>query len=144
KGERGSGSERPFTFHVSPQSPLTPPLRYAQGDSPPLLYEDCTPIPKGHPMQRNASARWTGDLKNGQGTLAVGSGAFSGPYSFVSRFEGSGDTNPEELLGAAHAACYSMALSLACSTAGHVPTSVETKAVVHLEKLEAGMTITRI
>jgi osmotically inducible protein OsmC len=95
-------------------------------------------------MQRNASARWTGDLKNGKGTLAVGSGAFSGPYSFVSRFEGSGDTNPEELLGAAHAGCFSMALSLACSNAGHVPTSVETKAVVHLEKLEAGMTITRI
>jgi osmotically inducible protein OsmC len=95
-------------------------------------------------MQRNASARWTGDLKNGNGTLAVGSGAFSGPYSFVSRFEGSGDTNPEELLGAAHAACFSMALSLACSTAGHIPTSVETKAAVHLEKVDGGMQITRI
>ncbi len=95
-------------------------------------------------MQRNASARWTGDLKNGKGTLAVGSGAFSGPYSFVSRFEGSGDTNPEELLGAAHAACFSMALSLACSTEGHIPTSVETKAAVHLEKVDGGMQITRI
>ena len=95
-------------------------------------------------MQRNASARWTGDLKNGTGTLAVGSGAFSGPYSFVSRFEGSSDTNPEELLGAAHAACFSMALSLACSTEGHIPTSVETKAAVHLEKVDGKMTITRI
>lgn len=95
-------------------------------------------------MQRNASARWTGDLKNGKGTLAVGSGAFEGPYSFVSRFEGSGDTNPEELLGAAHAACFSMALSLACSTEGHIPTSVETKAAVHLEKVDGGMTITKI
>jgi osmotically inducible protein OsmC len=95
-------------------------------------------------MQRNASARWTGDLKNGKGTLAVGSGAFEGPYSFVSRFEGSGDTNPEELLGAAHAACFSMALSLACSTAGQIPTSVETKAAVHLEKVDGGMAITKI
>ncbi len=95
-------------------------------------------------MQRNATATWTGDLKNGKGTLGVGSGAFEGPYSFASRFEGSGDTNPEELLGAAHAGCYSMALSLACSEAGHVPERVHTTATVHLEKVDGGMAITKI
>jgi lipoyl-dependent peroxiredoxin len=95
-------------------------------------------------MQRTATARWTGDLKAGQGTLAVGSGAFEGPYSFVSRFEGSGDTNPEELLGAAHAGCYSMALALACSTAGHVPTSIDTTATVTMGKTDAGFAITGI
>ena len=95
-------------------------------------------------MDRNAEARWTGDLKSGLGTIRVGSGAFEGPYSFVSRFEGSGDTNPEELLGAAHAACYSMALSLALSTAGHIPTSVATTATVHLSKVGAGFGITGI
>ena len=95
-------------------------------------------------MDRNAEARWTGDLKSGRGTIRVGSGAFEGPYSFVSRFEGSGDTNPEELLGAAHAACYSMALSLALSVAGHIPTSVATTATVHLSKVGAGFGITGI
>ena len=95
-------------------------------------------------MDRKAEARWTGDLKSGRGTIRVGSGAFEGPYSFVSRFEGSGDTNPEELLGAAHAACYSMALSLALSMAGHVPTSVVTTATVHLSKVGAGFGITGI
>jgi osmotically inducible protein OsmC len=95
-------------------------------------------------MDRNAEARWTGDLKSGRGTIRVGSGAFEGPYSFVSRFEGSGDTNPEELLGAAHAACYSMALSLALSLAGHIPTSVTTTATVHLNKVGAGFGITGI
>ena len=95
-------------------------------------------------MDRKAEARWTGDLKSGRGTIRVGSGAFEGPYSFVSRFEGSGDTNPEELLGAAHAACYSMALSLALSTAGHIPTSVATTATVHLSKVGAGFGITGI
>lgn len=95
-------------------------------------------------MDRKAEARWTGDLKSGRGTIRVGSGAFEGPYSFVSRFEGSGDTNPEELLGAAHAGCYSMALSLALSTAGHIPTSVATTATVHLSKVGAGFGITGI
>jgi osmotically inducible protein OsmC len=95
-------------------------------------------------MNRSASARWAGDLKSGQGSLRVGSGAFQGPYSFVSRFEGSHDTNPEELLGAAHAACFSMALSLALTQAGHVPTEVETTATVTLEKGAAGFAITAI
>lgn len=95
-------------------------------------------------MERTAEARWTGDLKNGKGRIKVGSKAFEGPYSFISRFEGNSETNPEELLGAAHAACYSMALSLALSTAGHAPTSVDTTATVKLEKVGNGFAITGI
>lgn len=95
-------------------------------------------------MDRRAEAQWQGDLKSGRGSLSVGSKAFSGPYSFVSRFEGSGDTNPEELLGAAHAGCYTMALSHALAEAGHVPTSVTTTATVHINKGEAGFAITGI
>ena len=95
-------------------------------------------------MDRNAEARWAGDLKGGRGNIRLGSGAFEGPYSFVSRFESGGGTNPEELLGAAHAGCFSMALSLALSSAGHVPTSVTTTATVHLSKVGAGFGITGI
>lgn len=95
-------------------------------------------------MDRHASARWNGDLKSGNGTLAVGSGAFQGAYSFTSRFEGSKDTNPEELLGAAHAACFSMALGHALAQAGHTPKSISTAATVHLEKGDAGFAITGI
>jgi osmotically inducible protein OsmC len=99
-------------------------------------------------MQRTAEARWTGDLKSGKGSIGVGSGAFDLPYSFISRFEGSKDTNPEELIGAAHAACYSMALSHALATAGKAPTSVETTAKVQIEKdappSNRGFSISRI
>ena len=99
-------------------------------------------------MQRHATSQWSGDLKSGKGSLRVGSGAFSGPYSFVSRFEGSGDTNPEELLGAAHAGCFSMALAHALSMAGHQVTRIETKATVNLEKdaspANKGFAISRI
>jgi osmotically inducible protein OsmC len=95
-------------------------------------------------MERTAEARWTGDLKTGKGRIKVGSKAFEGPYSFVSRFEGNADTNPEELLGAAHAACFSMALSLALSLAGHSPSSVDTTATVKLEKVVNGFAITGI
>ncbi|MDZ4864700.1 MAG: OsmC family protein [Gemmatimonadota bacterium] len=95
-------------------------------------------------MDRNAEASWTGDLKSGRGNIRLGSGAFEGPYSFVSRFESGGGTNPEELLGAAHAGCFSMALSLALTLAGHVPTSVTTTATVHLSKVGAGFGITGI
>jgi lipoyl-dependent peroxiredoxin len=69
-------------------------------------------------MDRTAEARWAGDLKTGRGNLRLGSGAFQGPYSFASRFEQAPGTNPEELLGAAHAGCYTMALALALSLAG--------------------------
>jgi len=95
-------------------------------------------------MDRKAEAHWTGDLKSGGGRVKLGSGAFEGPYSFISRFESGSDTNPEELLGAAHAGCFSMALSLALSLAGHVPTSIDTTATVHLEKGASGFAISGI
>lgn len=95
-------------------------------------------------MDRTATAHWAGDLKAGKGTLKLGSGAFQGPYSFASRFEGKQEANPEELLGAAHAGCFTMALSLALSSAGHVPTSLDTTATVHLNKGDAGFAITGI
>lgn len=93
---------------------------------------------------RNADAIWKGDLKSGQGTVKLGSGAFEGSYSFPSRFENGRGTNPEELLGAAHAACFSMALAAGLSAAGHIPTSVHTSAKVHLDRGGEGFAITRI
>ena len=95
-------------------------------------------------IDRKAEARWEGDLKAGQGNLELGSGAFEGKYSFGTRFEGAPGTNPEELLGAAHAGCFSMALSLGLTKAGHPPTSIETTAVVHLDKVGEGFSITGI
>jgi osmotically inducible protein OsmC len=93
---------------------------------------------------RTASAVWTGDLKNGKGSMKFGSGAFEGQFSFASRFEEGTGTNPEELAGAAHAGCFSMAFSAELSKAGFVPTRVATTAKVHLEKGEAGFAISRI
>jgi osmotically inducible protein OsmC len=95
-------------------------------------------------MQRKAEARWLGDLKSGKGSLKLESGAFEGPYSFTSRFESGSGTNPEELLGAAHAGCFSMALAHALSAAGHRVKEIHTVATVHLEKGDAGFGITRI
>lgn len=95
-------------------------------------------------IQRNASAQWNGDLKSGLGSLRLGSGAFEGKYSFGTRFESAPGTNPEELLGAAHAGCFSMALSLFLSNAGHPPTRIETTATVHLNKVGDGFSITGI
>lgn len=95
-------------------------------------------------ITRNADATWTGDLKAGKGSLKLGSGAFSGPYSFASRFEGQKEANPEELLGAAHAGCFSMALASALAKAGHVATSVHTTATVTLAKGDAGFSISGI
>lgn len=93
---------------------------------------------------RNASARWTGTLTEGTGVLRTGQGGYEGPYSFRSRFEDGEGTNPEELIGAAHAGCFSMALSKALADAGHPPRSVETSAKVHLERTDAGFSVTRI
>ena len=93
---------------------------------------------------RNADARWEGTLQDGKGSLRTGTGSVDLPYSFSSRFEDGQGTNPEELLAAAHAGCYSMALSNELSKAGHVPDSVETTAKVHLEKGDAGFGIARI
>lgn len=82
---------------------------------------------------RNANAVWKGDLKSGKGTMKFGSGAFEGAYSFASRFEEGAGTNPEELIGAAHAGCFSMALSNELAEAGFTPESVQTKADVLLD-----------
>lgn len=93
---------------------------------------------------RTATAEWTGQLKDGNGHMRFGGGAFDGAYSFSSRFEEGKGTNPEELIGAAHAGCFSMALSGELGKAGHDPRSVSTTARVHLDKSDSGFTITRI
>ena len=93
---------------------------------------------------RISEAEWKGNLREGQGTMKLGSGAFEGRYSFPSRFESGQGTNPEELIGAAHAGCFSMALSAGLSKAGFTPTRVHTTAKVHLEQVEGGFAITKI
>jgi len=93
---------------------------------------------------RLANAVWKGDLKDGKGTVSLGSGAFSGAYSFSSRFEEGVGTNPEELIGAAHAGCFSMALSADLSKAGYKVDEIQTDAKVKLEKLEGGFAITGV
>jgi lipoyl-dependent peroxiredoxin len=93
---------------------------------------------------RTAKSVWRGDLKSGDGTVALGSGAFEGPYSFPSRFEEGAGTNPEELIGAAHAGCFAMQLASTLSKAGFVPQEVRAEARVHLGKTDAGMSITKI
>ena len=93
---------------------------------------------------RSSEAEWKGNLRNGQGTMKLGSGAFQGPYTFVSRFESGKGTNPEELIAAAHAGCFSMALSAGLSAAGFTPTRVHTTARVHLEPVGQGFGITKI
>ena len=95
-------------------------------------------------MDRQANARWDGDLKSGSGTMRLGSGAFEGAYSFGSRFESAPGTNPEELIAAAHAGCFSMAFSLFLTQAGKSPTRIETKATVKLEKQGEGFSITGV
>lgn len=95
-------------------------------------------------MKRTADARWNGDLMKGTGSMRLGSGAYEGKYSFGSRFEQDPGTNPEELIAAAHAGCFSMALSGALGKAGGTPESIETHAVVHLDKVDAGFAITSI
>ncbi|HEV7846581.1 MAG TPA: OsmC family protein [Thermoleophilaceae bacterium] len=94
--------------------------------------------------KRNASARWEGSLQEGNGTMRMGSGSYEGPYSFQSRFEEGDGTNPEELIAAAHAGCFSMALSGELGRAGHEVESVDTEATVHLEKVDGGFAIKRI
>jgi lipoyl-dependent peroxiredoxin len=93
---------------------------------------------------RIANANWEGDFKRGGGTVALGSGAFSGPYNFSGRFEDGTGTNPEELLGAAHASCFTMALSVGLTNAGTPPESLETEAKVTISQVEGGFGITRI
>jgi len=93
---------------------------------------------------RKASAVWNGTLKEGNGTMKMQSGAYEGKYSFGSRFEEDPGTNPEELIAAAHAGCFSMALSGALTKSGFTPERVETSAKAHLEKVDEGFKITRI
>ena len=96
-------------------------------------------------MVRKASAVWNGSLKEGKGTISTDSGVLSKTqYSFSTRFENGAGTNPEELIAAAHAGCFTMALSGQLGNAGMTPESLETTAAVTLEKLEAGFTITKI
>jgi len=93
---------------------------------------------------RKAEAEWKGGLKDGKGNLKLGSGAFEGPYSFRDRFEDGTNTNPEELIGAAHAGCFSMALSADLTAAGKPPERIHTVASVSLDKVADGFAITRI
>jgi len=93
---------------------------------------------------RTASARWQGNLPEGSGTIRTGKGGYQGNYSFKSRFEEGEGTNPEELIAAAHAGCFSMAFSNGLAGAGFTPNSVETTAKVHLDKTDAGFGVTRI
>lgn len=95
-------------------------------------------------MDRKGTARWVGDLKQGSGTLRLGSGLFEGPYSFATRFENAPGTNPEELIAAALAACFSMAFAAGLSRGGFVPQSVDTTATVHLGKVGEANAITGI
>ena len=96
-------------------------------------------------MKRNASAHWEGGLKDGKGTVSTESGVLSNTqYSFGTRFENGKGTNPEELVGAAHAGCFSMALSATLGEAGFTPDSIRTSAAVTLEKVDGGFGVTAI
>ena len=93
---------------------------------------------------RKAEAVWEGNLREGKGRVKLGSGAFEGTYSYISRFEEGTGTNPEELIGAAHAGCFSMALSADLAGGGYTPKRVHTTAQVYFERVEGKATITRI
>jgi lipoyl-dependent peroxiredoxin len=99
----------------------------------------------GDPMQRRASAQWKGGLRDGKGTVSTGSRALNNvAYSFAMRFENEPGTNPEELVAAAHAACFSMALSNELGTVGYRPDSIETKAVLDFDKTDKGWSVKSI
>jgi len=93
---------------------------------------------------RTGTAEWRGSLQGGSGSVSVASGLFDGQYSFKTRFEEEPGTNPEELIGAAHAACYSMALSAILGGDGHEPESIRTTAKVHLRNIDGAPTIAQI
>jgi lipoyl-dependent peroxiredoxin len=93
---------------------------------------------------RTGFAVWEGDLQKGKGKISVNSKFFEAPYSFGTRFGDATGTNPEELIGAAHAACFSMALSLSLGEAGFVPEKIETQSKVHIDKVDNGFKITEI
>jgi osmotically inducible protein OsmC len=93
---------------------------------------------------RTADATWTGDGPHGKGVMKLGSGAYEGPFDFRSRMENGAGTNPEELLGAAHAGCFSMALAFTLTKAGHKPEHIQTHADVHFGPKDGGFAISRI
>jgi osmotically inducible protein OsmC len=93
---------------------------------------------------RKASAQWQGNLKEGEGTMALGSGVWEGPYTFKSRFEEGQGTNPEELIGAALAGCFTMQVSHALAEAGNTPESVQTQASVQIRNIDGNPTIAQI
>ncbi len=96
-------------------------------------------------IHKSGNAHWEGDIKRGKGTVSTQSGVLNEqPYGFNTRFEGAAGTNPEELIAAAHAACFSMALSLMLGEAGHTAQSIDTKAVVSLDKADGGFAITQV
>ena len=96
-------------------------------------------------MKKSASAHWEGSLKEGKGTISTESGALkANPYGFNSRFEDQPGTNPEELIGAAHAGCFSMAFSMLLGEAGYTPSSIDTKAEVTLSKQDDGFAVTAV
>lgn len=96
-------------------------------------------------IHKKGQAHWEGDIKKGKGTISTESGALEKqPYGFNTRFEGKPGTNPEELIGAAHSACFSMALSLMLCEAGHTPESIDTVADVSLDKVDGGFAITSV
>jgi lipoyl-dependent peroxiredoxin len=95
-------------------------------------------------MARMANAEWRGNLQEGEGTMALGSGAWEGPFTFKSRFEDGAGSNPEELIGAAEAGCFTMQLAADLSEAGHVPDRVHTDARVTIRNLDGTPTITKI
>jgi lipoyl-dependent peroxiredoxin len=93
---------------------------------------------------RTATVHWDGDVAHGRGVIATESGKVQAEYSFGTRFSGDPGTNPEELLGASHAACFTMALSAELTRAGHPPTSIDSNAKVHLRRIEGGYEIPAI
>jgi osmotically inducible protein OsmC len=95
-------------------------------------------------VERSAEAEWKGSLTEGSGTMKLGSGAFEGRYSFKTRFENEKGTNPEELIAAAHAGCFSMALALGLGQAGFTPRRIHTNAKARIERVDNGFKITRI
>ncbi|MGY6028120.1 OsmC family protein [Phytobacter sp. AG2a] len=96
-------------------------------------------------IQKKGQAHWAGDLKRGKGTVSTESGALKElPYGFNTRFEGTPGTNPEELIGAAHAACFSMALSMILGEVGYTAESIDTTATVTLDQVDGGFAITKI
>lgn len=131
KTDRESGQVKMVQFRYRPDS--------SQGDCDENLKEE-----EINMAVRNAEAVWEGNLKEGRGRMSFGSGAFEGAFSYASRFEEGTGTNPEELIGAAHAGCFSMAFANLLSQAGFTPDRVNTRAQVHLGRVDGKARITRV